>query len=341
MKPKTLDWLVCPICKGDLVTEPAAGRDTAIDDGFVRCPTGHVFPIVDGVPRLLGSGDAATAEDARSIRESFSREWQHFDYERDRAWGLPVEQRQQDFLRQVDLAPEELEGRLVLDAGCGVGVLSQAISAFGCDVLAADIGRQVADAHAWYAERGTGRTEYIQADLMQPPFRPGTFDVIFCGGVLHHTPDTRATFEQLLPALKPGGTVFVWLYHHHPSRVVNLKLGLRRYITRLPAPAKHALVRALLPQAMLRQEIRARRPGADPADRLSRRERLITMLDSFTPRYRWEHTPEELQGWYREHGFVEIQTTELVEWGFGVVARRPAEQPAPSDEHAVTAEPAL
>jgi 2-polyprenyl-3-methyl-5-hydroxy-6-metoxy-1,4-benzoquinol methylase/uncharacterized protein YbaR (Trm112 family) len=325
---KILDWLACPVCHADLAQEG--------DDAIV-CSSGHAFPVVDGVPGLIPDG-GEVADAARSIRESFGREWSHFDYGRDRTWGYEVEERREHFLRQLDLSAEELEGKLVLDAGCGNGALSVAMSTLGCEVVAADIGAQVYRAHAHFATRGGERTHFVHADLMRPPFKPDTYDVVFSGGVLHHTPDTRATFERVLPALAPGGTVFVWLYHHVPGFTVNFKLALRKWISRMPAPVKHAIVKALLPQSMLRQSLRIRRGKQDPATRLNRHEKLITMLDSFTCRWRWEHTPEELAGWYREHGFNDIKTTELGPWGFGVMARRPpVAAPAVEDPVAVGA----
>jgi 2-polyprenyl-3-methyl-5-hydroxy-6-metoxy-1,4-benzoquinol methylase len=310
MDPKVLDWLVCPHC----------GSGLAERNVMVQCEEGHRFPIVNGVARLNGDG---LTKDAQSIHDSFSREWSHFDYERDRTWGETVAERKRDFLRHTDLAAEDLEGKLVLDAGCGNGALSNAISEYGCEVLATDIGGQVERANEWFAEHGSGRVHYAQADLMRPPFKAQTFDVILCAGVLHHTPNTKATFQKLVPALKPGGTIFVWLYHHVPGPVVNGKLWVRKWMSRMPAPVKHAAVIGLLPQSMLRQEIRIRRGKQDPATRLNRHEKLVTMLDSFTCRYRWEHTPEELAGWYRELGYTDIKTTEVGQWGFGVVARRP------------------
>jgi 2-polyprenyl-3-methyl-5-hydroxy-6-metoxy-1,4-benzoquinol methylase/uncharacterized protein YbaR (Trm112 family) len=335
MKPRVIDWLACPVCGGDLDLQDSSPT-LDVQEGALACPNGHVFPIAAGVPRLspddlLEEGRAA----ADSIRESFSHEWQHFDFEEDRTWGSTVEQRREEFLRHVNLPAEALEGKQVLDAGCGNGSLSRAIASLGCEVLAADIGRQVVDAHRHFSQQEDGRTNYIQANLMHPPFRRDAFDVVFCAGVLHHTPSTKATFDTLVPALAPGGTIFVWLYHAVPGRLMAFKSRLRQVISRLPAPIKERLVKyVFLPQAMLRQYIRV--ALGKPSRKLKWRERLVILLDSYTPRYRWEHTPEELSAWYRELGFVDIEVTERGQWGFGVAARRPA-VPNGAQEPAVTA----
>lgn len=324
MNPKALQWLICPLCGSDLHLDGAAQPGTDVQRGAVMCASGHAFPVVAGVPRLLIDARLETTDDARSIQESFSREWSHFDYDGDRTWGGTGEQRRDEFLRQVALPAEALEGRVVLDAGCGNGVLSTAISTLGCDVVATDIGHQVQEAQRHLGARPGARAYYVQADVMRPPFRPGAFDVVFCAGVLHHTPSTRGSFDKVARAVAPGGTMFVWLYWNVPGRLLRAKAWMRRGISRLPGRLQHGVVMALLPQAMVRQWIRTAR-GQNPAkERLTPRERLVVLLDSYTPRYRWEHTPEEVHAWFQDIGFVDARTTERGTWGFGVAARRPA-----------------
>ena len=111
---------------------------------------------------------------------------------------------------------------------------------------------------------------------------------MYCAGVLHHTPNTRATFESLLPALAPGGTIFVWLYWREPGLRARLSEIVRRVLSPMPAPVKHGVVRLLVWQSLIRNRIRVARGRAD---KLNARETLVRMLDSYTPRYRWVHTP--------------------------------------------------
>lgn len=320
MNSRLLDFVVCPTCGADLGSSASGGTG---EPGMLECMNDHAFPVSDGVPRLL-RGAAQSDDDARAIQDSFSREWEYFDYRRDRTWAASSDERRTAFLEQLDFRADQLQGSVVLDAGCGVGVLSSAIASLGCEVVAADIGHQVVGAHRHYSARGVDRAYFLQADLMRPPFRPAAFDVIYCGGVLHHTPDTKATFDRLMPALAPGGRAFVWLYHHVPGLAYDLRMGARRVIVRLPAAIRQRLVLALLPQALARQRIRIALGRQAPESRLNKHEKLITMLDSFTCRYRWEHTPDEVEGWYRELGFVDIKTTDVGTAGFGVVATKPA-----------------
>ena len=240
-----------------------------------------------------------------------------------------MDERRADFLRHVDRAPEFLAEKVILDAGCGNGALSVAISTFGCDVVATDISASVESAYRHFNGTPPDRTHFIESDLMSPALEPGAFDVVYCAGVLHHTPDSRATFESVAPALAPGGTIFVWLYWREPGLRARLSELVRRALSPLPAPVKHAAVSLMLPLSMVRNRIRAAR---GQAERLNARESLIRMLDSYTPRYRWNHTPDDVRDWYCTHGFVDIKVTEEGPHGFGVAARRPDSTTTPSAE---------
>jgi hypothetical protein len=37
-------------------------------------------------------------------------------------------------------------------------------------------------------------------------------------------------------------------------------------------------------------------------------------MDIYTPRYRWTHIADEVQGWYRELGLEDINTSEVCDW---------------------------
>lgn len=364
MKPRLIDWLVCPRCHTDFrivgakggppkptteaarptpcrtCREPggnAAGTSLAepcaacygmeIESGVLECAQGHRFPIRDGVPRLrledqleaTAAGGAAT-----EIGESFGREWSHFSYEEDNTWAQSVNDRCTLFLKEVGMTPGELSGKLVLDAGCGNGSLSRGLNRFGCEVVAADVSESCVVAYKHFAAKGNNRTHFLQADLVNPPFRPATFDVLFSSGVLHHNPDTREALRAVAKALAPGGRIYIWLYGKVPGMAQKVKQVVRNIVAPMPAGVKHALVMAWLPQSMARQWVRRKLGSTKPGDRLSWKGRAVLLLDHYTPRYRWEHTEEEVAGWYRELGYTEIKKTEDRAWGFGVAATRPA-----------------
>lgn len=334
MRLRTLDWLVCPICRQDLTAknirwfEGDGNREIA--SGSLACAKGHRFAIRDGVPCLISEEKTAStpSDDAQAISASFSREWGHFEYN-DRTWMQGVEDRCALFLKELGCSAEDLKGKVVLDAGCGNASLSMGVMRrFGCEVLAADVSESVVRACRYFLPQGCGNTHFAQIDLMQPAFRQEAFDVIYSSGVLHHNRNTKQALESIATSLKPGGSIYIWLYDRRPGLAHRLKQRLRSVIAPLPAPIKHAIIYLWMPQSMLRQWFRYHFQGNSPQDRLNWRERMILLMDHYTPRYRWEHTPEEVHQWFREMGYQSVETTEVRDWGFGVAARKPSQTPA-------------
>jgi len=297
-----LEVLRCPVC----------GADFTDDGNSYSCAAGHRFPVAEGVPRLL----ASLAGSSRSINESFGREWAYFKHGEDRSWGQAVELRLAKFLKHVGLSEDAISGKRVLDAGCGNGTLSEAVAGLGCEVVASDLSDSVVAAHRYFS-RHEGRVRFLQTDLMRHAFKPSSFDVVYCAGVLHHTPGTRGTLARVAETVAPGGRLFVWLYWSVPGMKYRLRTRLRNVVAPLPMPVKHSLTVALGAEKALRSRIT--RSGD-----LNWRESMIGAHDFYTPRYRWEHTPDELRAWFAELGFIDVELTESERDGFGMVAVRPA-----------------
>ena len=59
----------------------------------------------------------------------------------------------------------------------------------------------------------------------------GAFDVVYSSGVLHHTPDPRASFARLVRLVRPGGTIVLGVY----NAFARVPLRLRRVVARRPA----------------------------------------------------------------------------------------------------------
>lgn len=253
-----------------------------------------------GVPRLLASNEG------QIISDSFSHQWSRFDYDEDRTWGKTVEERVGDFLRHTTLDAEALEGKLVLDAGCGNAALSHAISRLGATVIATDISDSVFAAAQRFS--GNGSLHFVQSDIGRSAFKPGSFDVVYCGGVLHHTPDTRTSLNEVATSLRPGGKIFVWLYWRVPGGRYRVRRALRRGMAPLPVKVKHVLVLPLAFQNWLRHR-----------SEVTWRETLVVQLDYYTPRFRWEHTVDEVTAWYEALGLTDIRVTEQEREGFGVM----------------------
>jgi SAM-dependent methyltransferase len=78
------------------------------------------------------------------------------------------------------------EGRSVIDVGCGIGRLSEFFAQRGCDVLCVD-GREenIAQLRRLYPDRRAAVVD-VETDALRAH---GSFDVVFCYGLLYHLAD--------------------------------------------------------------------------------------------------------------------------------------------------------
>src|SRR5437870_991874 len=72
------------------------------------------------------------------------------------------------------------------------------------------------------------RALFVETDLRAPGLRAGAFDVVYSSGVLHHTPEPRASFAAVVRLLRPGGVVVVGLYNAYARLPHRLRRGVAR-----------------------------------------------------------------------------------------------------------------
>lgn len=98
----------------------------------------------------------------------------------------------------------DIEGRLVLDAGCGDGYLSRVLAARGARVVGMDMGPRLIETAR---RRDPNQTiEYRVANLAKPiPEYADRFDAVASNLVLNDVEDYRGFARTLASVLKPGG----------------------------------------------------------------------------------------------------------------------------------------
>jgi SAM-dependent methyltransferase len=162
------------------------------------------------------------------------------------------------------------------------------------------------------AQRNVGGrpgVQIAQADIGNLPFCDGTFDVIVSIGVLHHTPDTRAHFEALVPLLKPGGTICIWVYPDEEA--YRTRKAWIPFTSRIPARMFHEWCRWFVPLMQRRNGSRLQGLAARlfPYSRQSYglENDVLDTFDGFSPRYHGTHSPDEVVGWFRDAGLVDVR----------------------------------
>src|SRR5437773_2805116 len=99
----------------------------------------------------------------------------------------------------------QLDGKQVLECGCGAGRFTEILLAKGAHVTSIDLSDAV-DANQENCPQGETH-RIAQADILQLPFAAQQFDVVFCLGVIQHTPDSEQTITRLYEQVRPGGTL--------------------------------------------------------------------------------------------------------------------------------------
>jgi SAM-dependent methyltransferase len=111
----------------------------------------------------------------------------------------------------VDTWPGDLTGRVILDAGAGTGVVTDALVARGAEPVAADLSH---DMLRWRSET---RPPSVVADICALPLADGSVDDAVAAFVLNHLSDPAPGFAELVRVTRPGGSVRVCVYNSSSS----------------------------------------------------------------------------------------------------------------------------
>src|SRR6266850_3156247 len=256
------ELLACPACRGPLAADWSCGG------------CGARFDASDAIPNLRLPGDERTD----AVRRFYERAPFPGYPPRDSLQALHARAERSLFARLVNQA---IAGDArIAEIGCGTGQMCLYLARADRMVIGADLTRAALLLGASAARRfGLDRVRFIETDLRRPGLRPGSFDVVYSSGVLHHTPDPRASFASVARLARPGGMLVVGLY----NAFARLPHRLRRGIARLTG------FRWIPPDRVLRER------RAEPA----RREAWLR--DQYRHVEEHRHTLGEVQGWFREN----------------------------------------
>jgi ubiquinone/menaquinone biosynthesis C-methylase UbiE len=97
---------------------------------------------------------------------------------------------------------------LVLDVGCGPGVMAQEMVNRDCRFCGIDPSSKMIEiARSRFGNRKDVR--FLPGDASALSFADGAFDAVLCMGVLDSVADGRHAIREMVRVLKPGGTLIV------------------------------------------------------------------------------------------------------------------------------------
>jgi SAM-dependent methyltransferase/uncharacterized protein YbaR (Trm112 family) len=334
---KLLFVIRCPISKETLHFEALPFNEWAVD-GLLTSDAGMIYPVVDGVPRLLlesfldyeyalrrvflpfeekkhallsrfGEKIIAAGTRNQKSKKSFSLEWRLLEKDRSlRVWQTDAAEFKQQLFSELQLPETALKDKKIIDIGCGHGRTTTLLAEQATLAIGIDLGQSVVDAAK---KNSSHNCFFLQADLHHLPFEPGYFDIVYSSGVIHHTENTASAFDNISQLTKPGGSLSVWLYKPNKTFLHQLMLHLRKITVQLPLSVQYWLYLIfLVPLHLLVSRLKGHR--------LHWREVMINHLDMLSPQFRFEHRPQEVTAWFLKNQYNAISVTTSNKIGFSM-----------------------
>ena len=154
-------------------------------------------------------------------------------------------------LEYVDRAVS-LSGKLILDVGCGGGILSESMARRGARVLGIDLSRPVLEVAELHALEAGVTLEYRSAAAEELALeRPAAFDAVTCMEMLEHVPEPATALAALGALVKPGGDVIVSTLNRTPQAFAVAIVGAE-WITRFLPHGTHEYLKFIRPSELAR-----------------------------------------------------------------------------------------
>lgn len=354
MRPCLVEKLACPECRGDVrVAEVREQHAVRILRGTLECTAcARRYPIEHGVPRLV-----KVAADVAEVCRRFSFQWLsrwHGRFEGERCYGFNDDLYIGWVKGQLECRRPLAPGEWLLDAGCGSGEKTRVLARL-CpeqNVVGLDLGvESLEQAVAKFGD--VPNLDYVQGNILEPPFKDRQFDAGMSLGVLHHTDNTRRAFASFRRMLKDKTTCVIWLYPTYwEGPEWRMPYFARDFITfrqghKLPAGllrfVAHGIVIGLFPIVQFFFWKCYRRIGRDlpffraAIQTMTWKERcqaqVFYCFDTLLPRYQWRHTIREVESWFPEEGLDPV----LHAHSFYTASNVPVRAPAPKAREKVAA----
>jgi SAM-dependent methyltransferase len=290
-----IELLKCPICDSDF----------SLKQNFVTCKKGHLFAYTDNVI------DFSAAERVNHIQKrserSFGIEWTK--YYATLGWsGSEFASEKEMFLTYTRSMPNFFADKIVIDAGCGNGRYINVLNNICSPPPRLVIGIDLSDSIFVAAKNCKifSNVLFVKANLnLLPKILKDPVDYIYSIGVLHHTPSAKESFDNLARCVKPGGFISLYVYGKGNRLLYRVNNFLRnRLFRRWP----HRLVYALCVLIAIPSHIfRIKFFGPWMLDFVNRlifvSPDVHNMFDAYTAGYTSFHDRDEIENWYRSHGF--------------------------------------
>lgn len=144
-----------------------------------------------------------------------------------------------------------LDGRRIVDVGCGGGILAESMARAGATVRGIDLADKplkVAELHA--LETGTDIVYEKIATEALAAREPGAYDAVTCMEMLEHVPDPESVIRACATLVRPGGHLFFSTINRNPKAFLFAIVGAE-YVLQLLPRGTHEYDKFIKPSEMV------------------------------------------------------------------------------------------
>ena len=129
-----------------------------------------------------------------------------------------------------------MEGKKVLDVGCGGGILAEALNELGASVTGIDASENTIGVAKTHSKSIGSDVKYIQNTIEEftSSYPDERFDVITCLEMLEHVPSPNEIIKSCSSLLKDEGNIFFSTINRNPRSYLFAVIGAEYILNLLP-----------------------------------------------------------------------------------------------------------
>ncbi|HUW49671.1 MAG TPA: bifunctional 2-polyprenyl-6-hydroxyphenol methylase/3-demethylubiquinol 3-O-methyltransferase UbiG [Sulfuricella sp.] len=128
-----------------------------------------------------------------------------------------------------------LDGKTVLDVGCGGGILAESMAARGAQVTGIDLGEKALKVAKLHLLESGQKVDYrLTAVEELAKQQPQHYDIVTCMEMLEHVPEPASVVRACAELVKPGGHVFFSTLNRNPKSYLLAVIGAEYVLNLLP-----------------------------------------------------------------------------------------------------------